>query len=82
MIPTAFPIVNATKMVPIPNPSNRPRKIRVIPAVMARQIESNAILIFGYLMRVICASSRGKRSVGTIGRQQRFESAMPKLISR
>lgn len=31
---------------------------------------------------VICSISRGKRSVGTIGRRHRFDNAIPKLIRR
>lgn len=43
--PIAFPMVKAARTVPIPSPSRCPRKIVVIPAVMARQVTSNAILI-------------------------------------
>lgn len=74
--PIAFPIVNAAKTVPIPRPLICPKNIPVIPTVTARQIVSKRILTIEYPAPVICVSSLGKRSVGTIGRPQRFERAM------
>src|SRR5699024_11932880 len=50
--PTLFPIVNAARIFPAPNPSRCPRKIPVIPAVTARQITSKEIFIFEYVIPV------------------------------
>lgn len=80
--PMALPMVNAAAMVPMPRPSRWWRKPSVRPAVTARQMTSKPILILGYGMPVISASSRGNRSVGTMGSLQRLESAMPRLISQ
>ena len=44
--------------------------------------KSKEIFIFEYVIPVICSISRGKRSVGTIGRRHRFDNAIPKLIRR
>ena len=74
-------MVNAASIVPIPRPSIWPKKKKVMTAVTKRQITSKDILILGYFTDVISDSSRGKRSVGMIGSAQRFESAIPRLIS-
>ena len=73
-----FPIVKAATTVPIPRPSILPSPKKVSNAVTIRQVTSKPILILEYGTFVISDTSRGNRSVGTIGSLQRFESAIPK----
>ena len=80
--PITFPIVKAASTVPMPRPLMWPKNTPVNTAVTTRQITSKGILIFEYGSPVMSASSRGNRSVGMIGIWHRFESAMPKQITR
>ena len=82
MRPIHFPIVNAARIVPMPNPARCPKRNPVMQAVTVRQITSNAILILGYPTRIISESSLGNKSVGIIGSPQRLDSSIPKQIKR
>ena len=58
--------------VPIPRPSILPSPKKVTNAVTIRQVTSKPILILEYGTFVISDTSRGNRSIGTIGSLQRF----------